>query len=213
MCGEKFRLISCGLLSIGSPPRVRGKVAQAAFQPVQLGITPAYAGKRPLRCHLRSAVRDHPRVCGEKLSNASIRLFCAGSPPRMRGKAIIKRSNDAGSGITPAYAGKRQIEHFCPSFDGDHPRVCGEKTQNPIGGQFQQGSPPRMRGKETINVQDGVDYGITPAYAGKRGEPRRCLQGKRDHPRVCGEKMQSRKAGTFQLGSPPRMRGKVYGRS
>ena len=47
----------------------------------------------------------------------------------MRGK-VIQDSPDAGGwGITPAYAGKRIWLDSKGVFDGDHPRVCGEKTK------------------------------------------------------------------------------------
>ena len=44
-CGEKFRLISCGLLSIGSPPHMRGKAVAVSYVVHGFGITPAHAGK------------------------------------------------------------------------------------------------------------------------------------------------------------------------
>ena len=91
----------------GSPPRMRGKGHQL-FQPcVHFWITPAYAGKSLLKHNRSNPKTDHPRVCGEKVS-ASV-CFCAGlgSPPRMRGKVIKNLHLWGGSGITPAYAGKR----------------------------------------------------------------------------------------------------------
>ena len=53
----------------GSPPRMRGRVAEGLQLALELGITPAYAGKsrasRPPGPHRW----DHPRVCGEESSN------------------------------------------------------------------------------------------------------------------------------------------------
>ena len=53
-------------------------------------------------------------------------------------------------------------------YDRDHPRVCGEKNAILSGRKTEPGSPPRMRGKDSI--MDGLQgvHGITPAYAGKR---------------------------------------------
>ena len=48
VCGEKFRFILLSLLSSGSPPRMRGKGLLQIFVPEPFGITPAYAGKRPV---------------------------------------------------------------------------------------------------------------------------------------------------------------------
>ena len=46
---------------------MRGKVYPEVWPYLYVGITPAYAGKR-MRCLLlEQTIRDHPRVCGEKL--------------------------------------------------------------------------------------------------------------------------------------------------
>ena len=58
--------------------------------------------------------KDHPRVCGEKSLNGVTLTAPGGSPPRMRGKAIMKRWHAVAVGITPAYAGKSMV--FAPSF-------------------------------------------------------------------------------------------------
>ena len=65
-----------------------------------------------------------------------------------------------------------------------------------------------MRGKGGPVVTNGEKSGITPAYAGKRLIcPDLVLIG-RDHPRVCGEKMERFTGIDRPAGSPPRMRGK-----
>ena len=66
VCGEKVYKDIKHVAAMGSPPRMRGKVAQATPETYRYGITPAYAGKS-FRCSLVSYIRwDHPRVCGEK---------------------------------------------------------------------------------------------------------------------------------------------------
>ena len=52
-------------------------------------------------------------------------------------------------------------------------------------------------------------YGITPACAGKRRPKRRTKTIPWDHPRVCGEKLVDLLNRYRELGSPPRVRGKV----
>ena len=53
VCGENsFLVFSCTRL-VGSPPRVRGKLAKKCEVTVDTGITPACAGKTP-KCHARS---------------------------------------------------------------------------------------------------------------------------------------------------------------
>ena len=68
MCGEKSLVMRWMSRSMGSPPRMRGKAADALAQHTLLGITPAYAGKSGFFRLLHCIVWDHPRVCGEKQS-------------------------------------------------------------------------------------------------------------------------------------------------
>ena len=71
-----------------------------------------------------------------------------------------------------------------------------------------RGSPPRMRGKDQPLINDAKAWGITPAYAGKRGRLSRAYEMQGDHPRVCGEKRSGSSPASILWGSPPRMRGK-----
>ena len=68
---------------------MRGKETFVAEKSAVVRITPAYAGKSLRSRSSSRRSRDHPRVCGEK--------FDAGSDHRVA------------SGITPAYAGKRNM--------------------------------------------------------------------------------------------------------
>ena len=70
------------------------------------------------------------------------------------------------------------------------------------------GSPPRMRGKALDIVLVVHPQGITPAYAGKRPDFGGTASQARDHPRVCGEKVDGQLQFYGWVGSPPRMRGK-----
>ena len=155
---------------------------------MELGITPACAGKSsaPPRCIRRS--RDHPRVCGEKQ------------------KLIFEITME--SRITPAYAGKRDRPRSGPGTTRDHPRVCGEKCLDGIAHGMIAGSPPRVRGKGNLSGPFYSRSGITPACAGKRVRQHRRAGGKRDHPRVCGEKGSRYREIIRSMGSPPRVRGK-----
>ena len=71
-----------------------------------MGITPAYAGKSLTIQKMTTRSRDHPRVCGEKGAKELKSRIFLGSPPRMRGKALLYALADKEVGITPAYAGK-----------------------------------------------------------------------------------------------------------
>ena len=89
VCGEKKRLNLSTNCKTGSPPRMRGKVQVTACLNIGARITPAYAGKRASNSYNVRNVKDHPRVCGEKCFAGRLPL--------------------QSEGITPAYAGKRNL--------------------------------------------------------------------------------------------------------
>ena len=187
---------------------MRGKAPLRTAHSISRRITPAYAGKssRPLRppeCR-----KDHPRVCGEKQKKSPTGLVTRGSPPHVRGKGADEQGVGGVAGITPAYAGKRVrcSQQALPCTD--HPRMCGEKRQDRLDYYVPQGSPPHVRGKAKGDELGLSQTRITPACAGKsnlfvfrRIEPK-------DHPRVCGEKVDLARMPASKPGSPPRMRGK-----
>ena len=68
---------------------MRGKGVRPVRAPADLGITPAYAGKRAVSPGGRKVLRDHPRLCGEKSSPFCAPCAIRGSPPPMRGKVCL----------------------------------------------------------------------------------------------------------------------------
>ena len=168
---------------------MRGKAFQVCVCSKSSRITPAYAGKRALLLPSVPRCRDHPRVCGEKYKIKKRYPLEMGSPPRMRGKVVFDEFIPERIRITPAYAGKSGLAVFQLLENGDHPRVCGEKSGCLTAHKTQVGSPPRMRGK------------VFQCFAFF------CHKG--DHPRVCGEKEYAKRNPGLYSGSPPRMRGKV----
>ena len=151
----------------GSPPRVRGKDLGLINRHLAKRITPACAGKsHPWTPRSRSS-RDHPRVCGEKILFTVRASATLGSPPRVRGKAPGGNCTARAHRITPACAGKSLPPDHVLSLAGDHPRVCGEKVQWDADVKELQGSPPRVRGKDTQHIICSLLVGITPACAGK----------------------------------------------
>ena len=147
-------------------------------------------------------------MCGEKNSPTANAAGRAGSPPRVRGKAISGASPRRAVGITPACAGKREkrVEKIPQIWD--HPRVCGEKVTRHRAGHPPRGSPPRVRGKVTRLYALADKEGITPACAGKSHIVRGLVKLVKDHPRVCGEKPAWPAIWLRPVGSPPRVRGK-----
>ena len=148
-------------------------------------------------------------MCGEKTGIPDGFGHRGGSPPRVRGKAPTLSASSVNMGITPACAGKSELQYEMLSRLRDHPRVCGEKSGNVILNFIGLGSPPRVRGKVRAAIHEMGVYGITPACAGKRGSARVSSRSLRDHPRVCGEKTGLSQTDFAYRGSPPRVRGKA----
>ena len=188
VCGEKQSIRAYNSEFAGSPPRVRGKGLPASRRARLDGITPACAGKRNSAAYAVINPRDHPRVCGEKQVDLAIKSRITGSPPRVRGKVIVRLFRCSIGGITPACAGKSKRAKEIAIEVGDHPRVCGEKSASWRSDWHFRGSPPRVRGKGSAQASPRRKPGITPACAGKRCHGVRGERHAEDHPRVCGEK-------------------------
>ena len=105
--GEKLSSGAYVAKDKGSPPRRRGKGVNVNCSADDIGITPAWAGKRPWMPSDSSSSRDHPRVGGEKPSQKGCGSCPAGSPPHGRGKVDLDGGLSEAVGITPAWAGKR----------------------------------------------------------------------------------------------------------
>ena len=148
-------------------------------------------------------------MCGEKGLPVSVAPRYQGSPPRVRGKVSLSGTKSSSTRITPACAGKSQIQRGVLYTAEDHPRVCGEKTLRIDVFDASVGSPPRVRGKARSAARSLISTGITPACAGKRACRCRSRRDTRDHPRVCGEKSRCPAQSPARRGSPPRVRGKV----
>ena len=146
MCGKNFKYVNNGLVSPGSPPRVREKHVVTNSGLSTGGITPACAGKTPFGLSYITITQDHPRVCGKNRSAYVKSRIGSGSPPRVREKPPKRLSTTIreGSpprvrekpqlgfacwcvpGITPACAGKTYIRQVSSGVVWDHPRVCGK---------------------------------------------------------------------------------------
>ena len=114
----------------------------------------------------------------------------------MRGKQASVAEFLADLGITPAHAGKTFFVLRIVCVGGDHPRACGENYRALFFSTHSRGSPPRMRGKHNLKGEKGMNYGITPAHAGKTGFWADVFLPFWDHPRACGENSRSQR---FQL--------------
>ena len=115
--------------------------------------------------------RITPPRMREKLIDALTIISRVRITPRMRGKHTGRKSADAALRITPAHAGKTAPVFVTIVSIADHPRTCGENSFIAPESEFNNGSPPHMRGKRDKFKQYVGSLRITPAHAGKTFEP------------------------------------------
>ena len=196
------------MTSLGSSPRVRGKVPDPSTVSSGGRIIPAGAGKSPSTSSTGWPARDHPRGCGEKRAAVLTWQRAKGSSPRVRGKGWATGASGTSGRIIPAGAGKRDHARGLAPAAGDHPRGCGEKVEAVACLDVHPGSSPRVRGKAGAGRRGGLLAGIIPAGAGKRPAVPAAGRDRRDHPRGCGEKLLIHTFFQQTIGSSPRVRGK-----
>ena len=148
-------------------------------------------------------------MCGEKRKALIMAQNEPGSPPHVRGKATMVRPTSARTRITPACAGKSKRDDTRGGGGKDHPRMCGEKVVSHRVSTPSSGSPPHVRGKGSRSAQCSKGNRITPACAGKSQQAWEMAAIQRDHPRMCGEKMNGDTKNASRKGSPPHVRGKA----
>ena len=192
---------------LGSSPRMRGTRRARFAESIPRGIIPAYAGNTSMSAIGSPTHWDHPRVCGEHVSDHSLPSLVTGSSPRMRGTRWSWLVICLPPGIIPAYAGNTSCGSGLPLGSRDHPRVCGEHNGEQHESPLQAGSSPRMRGTRFGGWRPYLHAGIIPAYAGNTSDGRPAGTSARDHPRVCGEHDGHVTDVERVLGSSPRMRG------
>ena len=172
----------------GSPPQVRGKREIINIRPRRGRITPAGAGKTSQPALRHAFSQDHPRRCGENYKQSLTRCRRLGSPPQVRGKlravhrdfvAVEDHPRRCGENcadvpvqtgakrITPAGAGKTRLQQRAQCQRRDHPRRCGENSAWGCIEYAHPGSPPQVRGKQSMKKCINGKIRITPAGAGK----------------------------------------------
>ena len=156
-------------------------------------------------------------------------MSCPGSSPRVRGKRPDGATECKRRRIIPASAGQTQQDISLPVTDLDHPRECGANL--PLSTRVRRvgGSSPRVRGKLSKEREALQALRIIPASAGQTScrhaarpastdHPRECGANgtsparrsmRSDHPRECGANPRVRTIFFDEIGSSPRVRGKL----
>ena len=188
---------------------MRGKPRSSVTASGSRRIIPAHAGQTSVCVAGSHRCPDHPRACG---ANEDWRLACfnrIGSSPRMRGKPRPMRVAAWRARIIPAHAGQTSGPWCRRRARPDHPRACGANLPSPYAVPEPSGSSPRMRGKPIRDPIDMTAVRIIPAHAGQTRPTGWRGRSGPDHPRACGANgFDSSKLGG-DLGSSPRMRGKL----
>ena len=146
-------------------------------------------------------------MCGEHYGDSDFVNELEGSSPHVRGARFIKSATQDAVGIIPACAGSTVEQLFLTTVIGDHPRMCGEHRTGRPYFAIVQGSSPHVRGALLHLRVDARDRGIIPACAGSTHHESDGADDERDHPRMCGEHFQTKRARIRLSGSSPHVRG------
>ena len=132
---------------------------------------------------------DHPRACGANSNSVS--------------------EYGKGGRIIPARAGQTLRPDDVAGPDADHPRACGANLPCEQSHEVTAGSSPRVRGKRRASAPSLYSRRIIPARAGQTGLMARHPLHRPDHPRACGANEPILPPCHVQIGSSPRVRGKL----
>ena len=188
---------------------MRGKLLISVMQWRGKRNIPAYAGKTIPKPPTPYGTQEHPRVCGENGGTGVIFGGSWGTSPRMRGKPYHQLGTGLCHRNIPAYAGKTITALILKSYPAEHPRVCGENKTAHFLSAIATGTSPRMRGKPYHQLGTGLCHRNIPAYAGKTLFIAFYRFLAAEHPRVCGENTFQIFLRISQVGTSPRMRGKL----
>ena len=146
-------------------------------------------------------------MCGEPWSQCRVCAPVEGSSPHVRGALVSSFIKTIQCGIIPACAGSTLgMGNWC-RFRWDHPRMCGEHKSMAFCVGTLRGSSPHVRGALVWSCPYCGHSGIIPACAGSTRYSTTGKQGRRDHPRMCGEHVVSEHLHGHVQGSSPHVRG------
>ena len=150
-------------------------------------------------------------MCGEHFIISARGLGKTGSSPHVRGALSQLQCPCRWLGIIPACAGSTCCFRRRLGCTGDHPRMCGEHQTGVANTARYLGSSPHVRGARQMIKRCFCSHGIIPACAGSTSMHHAFINGRRDHPRMCGEHS-VHEIGYWSLrGSSPHVRGAPTG--
>ena len=194
----------------GSSPHARGALQTHLVRVVVQGIIPACAGSTHTAAGRVADARDHPRMRGEHALAVAAAYPMLGSSPHARGALERCFCQLWRPGIIPACAGSTRHGQRGREPSGDHPRMRGEHTRCVCSRPRAAGSSPHARGALYHEDLERLARGIIPACAGSTRWRLRWNAGCKDHPRMRGEHLWTRRMSEPGEGSSPHARGAPY---
>ena len=186
VCGADAMLQMARQTPQGSSPRVRGRQGAPPGRDGRAGLIPACAGQTTLSTRTGSPCRAHPRVCGADATVRGWKALRWGSSPRVRGRQDENGDDFCAAGLIPACAGQTPPAGGVLPMITAHPRVCGADELGEVGGGWEVGSSPRVRGRPEKGLPPSLRSGLIPACAGQTATSGAQSRTTWAHPRVCG---------------------------
>ena len=180
------------------------------YKPLRVGrLIPAGAGQICWSTLPPSTSAAHPRGCGADFIIAALLCGYKGSSPRVRGRLKTPEITIHANGLIPAGAGQIGPIRFPTWMSAAHPRGCGADLLADLHKVFCQGSSPRVRGRLPSSMSRNCGAGLIPAGAGQIRPHHLRHSSRAAHPRGCGADLCILLCGGENLGSSPRVRGRL----
>ncbi len=132
-----------------------------------------------------------------------------GSSPRVWGKRHRCPPRARGFRVIPTRVGKASLSSASPFRWPGHPHACGESLGGGGSISFTDGSSPRVWGKLPRRQARGRIARVIPTRVGKAFWSSAVKPVMSGHPHACGESGRRRLSSILEIGSSPRVWGKL----
>ena len=173
------------------------------------GSSPRMWGKRRARLHREGAARFIPTHVGKALRILRMIVAAVGSSPHLWGKLAGGALHPLPRRFIPRPVGKVRTASGATSASPVHPHACGESAISGIVGGFAVGSSPRLWGKPDRHRFAAWSRRFIPTPVGKAKWPGPGGHALPVHPHACGESGGIDEGAGLDLGSSPRLWGKL----